>query len=346
MNLLSIREATTVAQLKSLHDSLPEAVARDIVGKPVMQVFSTLSEFHRAMFKKALYLADNLVGRQCSLARVPRFAFVMLGSGARSEQSIKSDQDHALIYDGINPEAQWQGYFEELTKLTSAMLHEIGYPLCTGNVMASNTRWRGTETQWQERLARYNEYPDWDHIRFLLIASDAEIICGDKRLVERLRGQAIQYIARSPFMRWKVADQGLSAKVALNVLGSIKTEILGDHRGALQIKEGLYTPLVNSVRLWALSVGIEDPTTWNRIDRLVSNKAWNDELAEDAKQALLTTLELRLKHHIQMALLGRSIDDYVEVESLSDGEREKLKRALRVVRQIQQLTARHFPKSG
>lgn len=212
--------------------------------------------------------------------------------------------------------------------------------------MASNVRWRGSPSRFAAQFSEYEAFPDWDHIRYLLIASDARTIAGMDALTSRLRSQAVQAVARSGFMKWKTADQGLAQRVSLTLLGHLRTETAGAYKGLFGVKEGLYTPLVSSVRVWALSVGIEEPATVMRIASLVRSRVWTEDLAASVLHALRVILRTRVRHHVALAEADRPIDDYVDPLALSTDTLDDLKRAHRTVRNLQQLTAKHFPRGG
>lgn len=335
----------SIRQLRDAQMYLAKQVLTHLAADDIWTVLSELAVYHRAVHARVFTLACEHVG--IDMTQLGTFAFVLLGSGARGEQSIASDQDHALVY--VTEERiaeQAQARFERIGQVTAALLHEVGYPLCTGNVMASNPRWRGSVADWTTRLREYDAFPDWDRIRFLLIAADACPIVGEPALSQDIRGQAVAYIAKSPFMRWKVADQGLSQRVPLTLLGGIRTDPTGDWKGTFHIKDGVYTPLVNSIRLWALSVGIEEPGSRERIAGLLRAKTWDQTLANEVLEALTCTLRLRVGHHAEQAAAMLPIHDHIDPQSLSDRDRELVKRALRTTRQLQQLTARRFPKGG
>jgi len=309
---------------------------------PIRETFRELAARHRALHAQTFAWAlwrlaqDGWVMPECNVA------FAILGSGARDEQSILCDQDHALLYE-TGDDAD-EPYFTRLGETVAALLHDIGYPLCSGNVMASNPRWRGSMSAWESRLAQYEALPDWDHIRYLLIAADARAVWGDRMLVERMRAQAVGAVARSSFIKWKTADQGLSQKVSLTLRGHLRLEPGGVHKGRFALKDGLYTPLVNSVRIWALSLGIEEPGTAERIDGLVEAHAWSTDLAERVRAALSATLEARLSHHLRQDRDGEALDDFLDPESLPERLLRDVKLAHHTVRQLQQVTARQFPK--
>lgn len=335
-----------ISVLRGYSARLAEHAARQLETGSGIRAAETLAVHHRALHHAAVRLA---LGRMAAngepLCPVP-FCFVLLGSGARAEQSVVSDQDHALVYDDAARGLQApETYFLRLGEITAALLHEIGYPLCSGNVMASNARWRGSISEWKERLEAYAGYPDWDNIRFLLIALDAIGVYGENRMVDELRRFGVALVARSPFIKWRIADQGQSAKAAWTFAG-IRTEPPGPQRGKLAIKDGLYTPLVSSVRLWAQSLGLDAPSTNDRIRGLLDRRAWDPELAERVRESLDAALYFRIAHHVGQANRNEPLDDYLPLERLSEDEKKRLKSALRMARQLQQLTLRHFPRPG
>lgn len=338
----------TLAELKKIHNDLPFVVAEDLKFRSAFVIMDNLAQYHRQMHRLALQLALKHIHGKMPPSWQTGFAFALLGSGARGEQSIRSDQDHAFIYPVESEASPGDGdaYYQRLGEVTAAMLHQIGYPFCSGNIMASNARWRGTLNTWQERILNYADYPDWDNIRFLLIASDARTIIGETGLVANIRQSVAHSVSRSPFIRWKVADQALSYRIALTMLGSIRPDPDPVHKGCFQVKEGFYSPLVNSVRIWALSLDIGEPSTKIRIEKLLAQKAWSAELAKQVTEALETALFVRLRHHVMQALQGQPIDDYIPIEQLPDRDRDRIKQALRTTKQLQQITLRQFKRPG
>lgn len=335
-------EARREQAIRELRATLPELARAWHAERSIGETFRELAVRHRALHREAFEWALWRLAKDGWRIPQRNVAFAILGSGARDEQSILCDQDHALLYedgdDGDEP------YFKRLGETVAALLHDVGYPLCSGNVMASNPRWRGSTSAWEARLAKYEALPDWDSIRYLLIAADARVVWGDPVLVERMRAQAVGAVARSAFIKWKTADQGLSQKVSLTLRGHLRLEPGGVHKGRFALKDSLYTPLVNSIRIWALSLGLEQPGTAERIDGLVGAHAWSTELADRVRAALSATLEARLSHHLCQDRDGEMLDDYVDPDALPECLLKEVKLAHHTLRQLQQVTARQFPK--
>jgi len=69
------------------------------------------------------------------------YCFMALGSMARDEQLVVTDQDNAMILDDSFIPEEHDDYFLALAKFVSDGLAECGYTYCTGDIMATNPRW-------------------------------------------------------------------------------------------------------------------------------------------------------------------------------------------------------------
>src|SRR5690606_778068 len=88
------------------------------------------------------------------------YCFMVMGSMAREEQLIVTDQDNALVLDdSFNPE-QHDEYFLKLAKFVSDGLAACGYTYCKGDIMATNPRWRQPLSVWKKTFAEWIEQPN------------------------------------------------------------------------------------------------------------------------------------------------------------------------------------------
>ena len=74
------------------------------------------------------------------------WSWLALGSEARSEQALLTDQDNALVLDlGDTPLGAVDPYFEKLAMFVNEHLEEAGIPRCRAGVIASNPDWRDSD---------------------------------------------------------------------------------------------------------------------------------------------------------------------------------------------------------
>lgn len=330
-----IAAAEDVSELRAVHD-----VAVRVLTHP-----EAMSEVHDQLFSRVVGLVVARMEGE-GWGRPPSsYCWIQLGSGARREQMISTDQDNALIYgDEDAAEADLEAYFSEMARRVVFDLAAVGYPLCKGYVMAINPRWRGTPAQWRRRLEGYLAYPDWSNIRLLLIAVDQRPVCGDANLGLSLRRRIVSLLQEARYVLWTAARHGAGQEVALTPFGRIRTGTEGEWAGAVDLKTGLYMQLVGSVRLWALENRLEEPATIRRIEALTACGAWDPAAGREAEEALSTCIRLRWNRHRECVMAGRSPDDRVHIASLPREEREALRRALTVARALQKRTYQHFQR--
>ncbi|PWK13359.1 DUF294 nucleotidyltransferase-like domain-containing protein [Tumebacillus permanentifrigoris] len=305
-------------------------------GMLTLEIFEYLNVWHDLLMHRALdFTLQELEKKGLGTPPAP-FCWLLLGSGGRREQTLHPDQDNALVYRSLAADEQGRtqerAFFQALGEQGVATLEQIGYPYCSGFVMAANERWNGSLEKWQEQLQRYADFPDWSNARFLMIASDLRPLYGDVSLAAELHQWVVANVPQMAFIKWQVADHGLAHKIGLDFRERFRTELWGEHERELNIKDGGYLQLVNATRLWAVAHGIVETHTGSRIAKIMESKLWREEDGNDIQAAYETLLSLRLW------------SNYTCPERLSVQERERLKAALRTIRSLQKRTAKRFTK--
>ena len=85
------------------------------------------------------------------------FVFMIMGSEGRREQTLKTDQDNAIIFQDV-PEDRLpvvQDYFLNLGKTVCTWLDETGYDFCKGGVMAMNPNWCKPLSAWRDKFSNW-----------------------------------------------------------------------------------------------------------------------------------------------------------------------------------------------
>jgi signal-transduction protein with cAMP-binding, CBS, and nucleotidyltransferase domain len=85
--------------------------------------------------------------------RVSRANPYALGSEGRQEQTLASDQDNGLIFAGSGDAVAVREQLLPMALRINEALDACGFPLCTGQVMASNPQWCLDLHEWRQRFA-------------------------------------------------------------------------------------------------------------------------------------------------------------------------------------------------
>ena len=142
-----IQEARSPEELKDSRAKLPVFVKALLESgarvESVTRIMTTVSD---AILVRLIELAEADLGPP-----PVAFAFVVLGSEAREEQTLATDQDNAIIFADGDPErtAAAQAYFLRLGDKVCGWLDLVGYRRCKGDVMASNPKWCQPLSAWR-----------------------------------------------------------------------------------------------------------------------------------------------------------------------------------------------------
>ena len=118
------------------------------------------------------------------------WAWLALGSVARREVTLASDQDNALAYDeSDDPEVD--AYFARFAEIVNGGLARCGFGEDNADVLARDPRWRMSRAAWQQTFEECLESPDRSHLVRAAVAFDFRHVIGGLEvtspLVEILR---------------------------------------------------------------------------------------------------------------------------------------------------------------
>jgi CBS domain-containing protein len=300
-------------------------------GVPPRDIGRVLSLQHDAVIAR---LVDFSIWRH-SPAPVP-WSWLDLGSAARREFTLASDQDNALAYATPAP-AQADSvdlYFERLGREVNDGLARCGFGVDNNGVLAGERRWRMSAERW---LATFDEclaVPDESHLVRATVAFDFRPAAGGLNLVPGLTARIRAARDHPEFMRL-IARTASGYPVALGFRGQLAVERDGAGAGRLDIKRGGIIPLVNLVRFHALANGITISSTVDRIDAAAHVGGLSPATAGALREAFEVISRLRFAHHAQLIAAGAPPDNLIDPSALAPIARGELRDALAAVRQAQ-----------
>jgi signal-transduction protein with cAMP-binding, CBS, and nucleotidyltransferase domain len=261
------------------------------------------------------------------------FTLLVMGSGGRGENFLHPDQDNGFILADYADEdhGRIDAWFIGLAERFTRQLDAVGFPLCKGDVMATNPLWRKSATQWREQFRLWAQRRSPVAILFADIFLDFRAVEGPTEPAEALRRTVIETLATYPALLAEMCRDETARSVALGLFGRIVTESTGDHPGRVDLKMRGTMPLVGSARLLALHRGVAETGTLarlaalERLSALGRNEA--DELAAAFDHITFVLLRQQLADHEG----GRKAGNFVDPEALSRRERDLLADSLRAV---------------
>ncbi len=317
---------------------LPQTVARlvsqdataDDIGKVVTAVADSVG-------RKIIALAEAELGRPPA-----PFCWMVLGSQARGESALGSDQDNAIILaDGAGPEGE--RYVAALAEKVVAGLEQCGYPRCEGDVMATNPRWRQDLTGWRREFARWLHEPTPNALLHAGIFFDARALAGDTSLFTALY-QGVQAQAKhSPRFLGLMAAQAVRHEPPLGFFRGFVLQKEGEHKDTLNLKWGGIGVVQETARVYALAAGSPAMRTHERILDAKAAGLLTAETAEDLQDAYEFISYVRLEHQVEKVRDGLEPNNHVDPDKLSSLERRHLRDAFGVLRTVQSQLAQRYP---
>jgi len=333
-----IEEAQDTAELASLHGRVQGLVGH-LLGTGVRT---------RDLVRLIAHLNDRIVLRLIALLRVGRFAslpehfaFVVLGSEGRQEQTLTTDQDNAIVFaDDLDPAevAELAAFSAELT----AGLIAIGVPACPGGIMARNEAWRRSESGWTEALEHWLVTPTPENILKGSMFFDLRTLCGSPGLERTLKARLAEHLRRDTAFLMHAAANVLRFKPPLGWFGRIRAEQHGELGGCLDVKKAGIFAITEGVKVLALESGILDGGTRERMQALVAAGVLEGGAAEDLGAAFDFLVYLRLRGQVEAIRAGREPSNFIPLDQLNRMERGRLRLALEGVKSFQGFLHRHF----
>lgn len=295
-------------------------------GLPTSQIARLVSQLNDALLRRVVSWAEADLGPPpCP------YAFLVLGSEGRHEQTLLTDQDNALVYADEAPQAP--SYFEAFAVKVIADLVAAGFPPCPGGYMA--TRWTGRLSEWRERFAAWIDAPRAEAILSAGIFFDYRSVAGTLDLAP-LGGVIARARGNAPFLS-QLARAAVGFRPPIGTFRRLKAE-----DGAIDLKKGGLSPIQGLARLWALDAGVGATSTLERLEAAAASGLVDRERADDLSEAYLFLCGLRLRTQLAALARGGPAGNRVSVDALSATERRHLKDAFLAVRDAQDSTIARY----
>jgi CBS domain-containing protein len=259
------------------------------------------------------------------------WAWLALGSEARHEQALRTDQDHALVFEPPSvPSDPVDRYFTELARRVTEGLERAGVPRCHGGVMAESPLWRGDRTTWIQRYRSQLAAADAAGTVFSNIALDHRRVAGGLDVEADLDG-IVRAAAREGWLVRRLASAAIELRPPTGFFRDFVLESKGSRAGTLDVKHGGITPITNLARAFAVGSGSSATRTIDRLRDAAAAGALDGDLAVGLEEAFRLLWRVRLRHQADQLAAAEEPDDSVDPRSLGPLARRSLKEAFRMI---------------
>jgi len=314
--------APNPAALRDALKSLP-MLATSLVNDavPGQHVAAVISSQYRAALARATELAEEQMHRDGYGPAPVDYAMLVLGSAGRDESLLAADQDHAIVYADIGQDkhAATQDWFEKLGGHVSDYLDMAGIPYCQGGVMSKHPAWCKSISGWRKAISTWVRKARPEDLLNVDIFFDFMAVYGTQSLAQQLHHAMSGRATRQGAFLKLLARNAASHAGGRTIFGGFKTK-----NGRFNIKGNVLLPVVETLRVLAISRGISDGNSLARAKALMDNHHMPIEvgqLGEDVGFAL----RILLRQQIADIADGLTPSAAIDLGLLNDSEKMILK---------------------
>lgn len=327
----SIFRQQTVEDLQKLSSQVEDCFVRLVEEDANSHMIgSAMAVIGRSFKQRLLELAEEKLGPP----PVP-YCFLALGSMARDEQLVVTDQDNGLLLDNSYVPEEHGFYFNQLASFVSDGLAACGYRYCDGGIMATNSDWQKTRQQWQTCFAEWIEEPDPKALLHSSIFFDLEGVWGRKRWAEELSEFVVSTACKNPRFLACLARNALNRTPPLGFFKNFVMEKDGRHNKSINLKRRGTAPMSDLIRVHALAVESSALNSFERLDDIIAAGILTDGMGQNLKDAMEFISMVRIRHQAKSITAGIAPDNNVDPDRLSNFERRNLKDAFNILSNAQ-----------
>jgi CBS domain-containing protein len=334
----TIRHADSIAVLQQaaadIRRMAHNMLAQGVASEQLTQVISTFNDLLTVRVIELECAANGLVNTPL----MDGLCWMALGSEGRFEQTLKTDQDNALIFtvpDGMTADQVRAKLLPVATRINAA-LDLCGFPLCKGEVMASNPKWCLSLDEWKVVFGTWVDQGGPKDLMHASIFFDFRALFGAQQLADELRGWLAKFARNNERFLHQMAANALRNRPPLGV---VRDFVLGK-KNTLDLKLNGITPFVDAARIFSLATGVNQTNTVQRLRQSAAALYIPNGEVEGWINAFLFIQMLRLRHHYeanahQSEAEARPMDNEIDPAQLNELDRRILKEAFRQARKVQ-----------
>lgn len=335
----NIEDARSLDELNLLRQDVEEVLRVLIAdGAVASHACKIVSELNDKMVQRVIGISEKALG----VPPAP-YAWLGLGSEGRKEQTLLTDQDNAIIFDALTSEKgarRAKEYFLDLSEKVVNGLDQCGFPLCKGNIMATNPRYFGDLSEWKKKTKQWIDLSaeKGENLIDIYTFLDFRAVYGSETIEETLRSHVIATLKNNAVSLRMLARPIVSIPIPLGFFKNFVVEKNGKYKNMVNIKINGLLPLITCVKLLAFHAEVTEVNTLERIKKLTEKSIIPTDQSESIEQAFETFLGFKIYNNLNSIDQGRDFSNNINPTLLGTKQKQLLKDSFLAVSEIQKLT--------
>ncbi len=336
----SIRNAKDLEGLKlcarDIRQLAHNMLAQGVAAEQLTQFISTLNDL----------LTSRIIELECEAQGISHselcemgVCWLALGSEGRFEQTLNTDQDNGIIFSppaGTSPDEARRTLLPLAQRINIA-LDACGFPLCKGNIMASNPSWCLSLDEWMDTFSGWIHRGDAPVLLNSTIFFDFRPLFGKQELAYELRAWLNAKIRDNRLFLKHMVQNALGNRPPLGLLRDFVVD-----GGTLDLKINGIAPFVDAARILALAAGSGETATIRRLRAACETWHMDATEVEGWIDAFLYIQLLRLRLQHEQCESGSELSNRVNPDKLNNLDRRILKETFRQARKLQAVLEKYF----
>jgi len=326
----TVADAVSVEELRHAADDIRRLV-RSLLGQGVAaeQLTLIISTLNDALTRRIL----EVEAQRFDLSGI-RWCWLAFGSEGRYEQTISTDQDNGLVFEGDDSPDVLRRRLLPFAQAVNRGLDACGFPLCKGNIMAGNPQWCLSLDEWREQFVRWVADTDPQALLHAVIFFDFRSLHGEEDMEQLLRNHLLGLTRNNSRFQRQLAQYALETPPPLGLISDFVTEGDGEFSGTIDLKKSGVRLFADAARVLALAAGVAHTSTAQRLRQ--TGPALNIPPSEIAAfvEGFFFLQGLRLRAQIDMESTAAGVNR-VRPDRLNEVDRRILKESLRQARKLQ-----------
>lgn len=311
-----IQNCDVISDIRNIYNKVPILIQAVFTSTDnISSVSRIITSIADAINTRVIEMAIAEVGQPpCE------FAFIAMGSEGRGEQTLKTDQDNAIIFAERSDDNK--KYFLNLSVIINENLHKIGYARCEGDLMAGNSEWCNHIDEWKHIFSKWINNPVTLNVLDSSLFFDMRLVFGSNQLVSEL----IDFVYEELEGKNEFFNQ-LGKTVAASKPVFDKNRV--------DIKKFLL-PIVGYLRTKALFYSIKQTNSMLRLDYLMAYDLISESKAQEIEKMYNFLMHLRIKWQVSLILDSDWPTNTISLINLTAIEQETLKNIIKEVLKLQE----------
>jgi len=315
-------------------------LVQGVTPDQITQIISTLND---QVINRTLDL--ELRGRNLDGIKI---SWIALGSEGRFEQTFSTDQDNGIIFetaDGVDPEAV-RSRLLPIARRVNKALDAVGFPLCKGNIMASNPACCLSYAEWQKKFTAWIMEPTPEALLNATIFFDFRHLYGDAELSDRLRLWLANAALEQKRFFHLLAENAMERTPPLGFFRDFVVDDHAEHPNTIDIKLNGVTLFVDAARIYALASGVTRGNTKQRLIMTGDVRKWPPSEVNAWADAFSFLQSLRIRHQFELQRNGSKSHNRLNPYELNNLDRKFFLESLRQAGKLQKQLGADFQMQG